>query len=135
MSCGRKVPLLSFTLVPYVISYELSLVFTTEQRVFAAKVSIILHCFLTQPLRLSKIAADTQFWSPPLHPLFSSRRFGAPVINMLFGAFFLALDRLQQLPHEHRDAGVGEGVAMVDPAAVECVLRHWKLDDFRLVPG
>ncbi len=44
---------------------------------------------------------------------------------MLFGAFFLALDRLQQLP----PAADSTGVAMVDPAAVECVLRYWSLGD------
>jgi hypothetical protein len=48
-----------------------------------------------------------------------------PIANTLFGAFFLAFDRLQQLP----PGGVGEGVAMTDPAAVECVLRHWTLGD------
>ena len=53
-----------------------------------------------------------------------------PITNTLFGAFFLALDRLQQLPPED-STGVGEGVAMADPAAVECVLRHWTLGDSR----
>jgi hypothetical protein len=48
------------------------------------------------------------------------------MINLL-GAFFLALDRLQQLPGD--GTVVGEGVAMADPAAVECVLRHWTLGD------
>ena len=51
-----------------------------------------------------------------------------PITNTLFGAFFLALDRLQQLPPGD-GTGVGEGVAMADPAAVECVLRHWTLGD------
>ncbi len=51
-----------------------------------------------------------------------------PITNTLFGAFFLALDRLQQLPFGD-GTGVGEGVALADPAAVECVLRHWTLGD------
>jgi hypothetical protein len=51
-----------------------------------------------------------------------------PIINTLFAAFFLALDHLQQLPPGD-GTGVGEGVAMADPAAVECVLRHWTLGD------
>ncbi len=51
-----------------------------------------------------------------------------PITNTLFGAFFLALDRLQQLPPGD-GTGVGEGVEMADPAAVECVLRHWTLGD------
>jgi hypothetical protein len=51
-----------------------------------------------------------------------------PITNTLFGTFFFALDRLQQ--HPPGDVtGVGEGVAMVDPAAVECVLRDWTLGD------
>ncbi len=50
-----------------------------------------------------------------------------PATNTLFVAFFLALDRLQQLP----GYGAGEGVAMADPAMVECVLRHWTLQDSR----
>jgi hypothetical protein len=49
-------------------------------------------------------------------------------LDALFGAFFLALDRLQQLSAED-GTGVGEGVAMADPAVVECVLRHWTLGD------
>ncbi len=48
--------------------------------------------------------------------------------NTLFGAFFLALDRLQQVPLGD-GTGVGEGVAMADPTAVEFVLRHWTLGD------
>ena len=53
-----------------------------------------------------------------------------PITSELFGAFFLALDRLQLLPPGDGDGtGVGEGVAMVDPAAVEYVLRHWTLGD------
>ncbi len=48
--------------------------------------------------------------------------------NTLFGAFFLALDRMQQLASGD-GTGVGEGVAMADPAAVEYVLRHWTLGD------
>jgi hypothetical protein len=54
------------------------------------------------------------------------------IANTLFGAFFLALDRLQQLPPgDGIFLGVdGTGVSeMVDPAAVECVLRHWTLGD------
>jgi hypothetical protein len=54
--------------------------------------------------------------------------FSSPATNTLFGAFFLALDRLHQLPPGD-GTGVGEGVAMADPAAVECVLRHWTLGD------
>jgi hypothetical protein len=53
---------------------------------------------------------------------------GNPATNTLFGALFLALDRLHQLPPGD-GTGVGEGVAMVDPAAVEYVLRHWTLGD------
>ncbi len=49
-----------------------------------------------------------------------------PVTNTLFGAFFLALDRLQQLPPGD---GTGVGVAMADPVAMECMLRHWTLGD------
>ncbi len=49
----------------------------------------------------------------------------SPTTNIIFGAFFLALDRLQQLSPEDGT----EGVAMADPAAVECVLRHWTLGD------
>ncbi len=68
-----------------------------------------------------------QLWTPPSHRVFMSERAqGTPIINALFGAFFLALDRLQQLPP---GTGVGEGVAMADPAAVECVLRSWTLGD------
>ncbi len=52
-----------------------------------------------------------------------------PATNTLFGAFFLALDHLQLPPGD--DTGVGDGVAMVDPAAAECVLRHWTLGDSR----
>jgi hypothetical protein len=37
-----------------------------------------------------------KFWAPPKHRLFASRA-GSRSTNMLFGAFFLALDRLQQL--------------------------------------
>ena len=70
-----------------------------------------------------------QLWTPPSHRVFmSTSKFveATPITNMLFGAFFLALDRLQQIPP--RDGtGVGEGVAMADPAAVECVMRHWTL--------
>ncbi len=57
-----------------------------------------------------------------------------PVTNTLFGAFFLALDRLQQL-HSKDGAevedgtGVREGVAMAEPTAVEYVLWHWTLGD------
>ena len=72
-----------------------------------------------------------QLWTPPSHRVFTSTSNevkATPIANALFGAFFLALDRLQQLPP--RDGrGVGEGVVMADPAAVECVLRHWTLGD------
>ncbi len=69
-----------------------------------------------------------QLWSPPSHRVFMSDYHASPTTNTLFGAFFLALDRLQQLPP--RDGSeVGEVVAVVDPAAVECVLRHWTLGD------
>ncbi len=74
-----------------------------------------------------------QLWTPPSHRVFMSTSWyvkATPITNMLFGAFFLALDRLQQLPPGD-GTGVGEGVAMVDPAAVECVLRHWTLRDSR----
>ncbi len=72
-----------------------------------------------------------QLWTPPSHRVFmstSEKVSGTPITNPLFGAFYLALDRLQQLPSGD-GRGVGEGVAMVDPAAVECVLRHWTLGD------
>jgi hypothetical protein len=70
-----------------------------------------------------------QLWTPPSHRVFMSDGAQAtPITNTLFGAFFLALDRLQQLPPGD-GTGVGEGVAMADPAAVECVLRHWTLGD------
>jgi hypothetical protein len=72
-----------------------------------------------------------KLWTPPSHRVFMCTEVRAtPITNTLFEAFFLALDRLQQLPP--RDGtGVGEGVAMADPAAVECVLRHWTLGDSR----
>ena len=72
-----------------------------------------------------------QLWTPPSHRVFmstSSEVHATPISNILVGAFFLALDRLQQLPPGDV-TGVGEGVAMSDPAAVECVLRHWTLGD------
>ncbi len=72
-----------------------------------------------------------QLWTPPFHRLFMSTSDevkATPISNTLFGAFFLAFDRLQQLPSGD-GTGVGGGVAMVDPAAVECVLRHWTLGD------
>jgi hypothetical protein len=76
-----------------------------------------------------------QLWTPPSHRLFMSDTFSiwfnspitTPITNTLFGSFFLALDRLQQLRGD--GTGVGEGVAMADPAVVECVLRHWTLGD------
>jgi hypothetical protein len=73
-----------------------------------------------------------QLWTPPSHRVFMSTYNvvkATPVTNTLFGAFFLALDRLQQLPPGDGTCLVGEGVAMADPAAVECVLRHWTLGD------
>ncbi len=72
-----------------------------------------------------------QLWTPPSHRMFMSTSDevkATPIANTLFGAFFLALDRLQQLPPGDV-TGVEEGVAMADPAAVECVLRHWTLGD------
>jgi hypothetical protein len=71
-----------------------------------------------------------QLWTPPSHRVFMSNPVdkATPITNTLFGMFFLALDRLQQLPSGDV-TGVGEGVAMADPAAVECVLRHWTLGD------
>jgi hypothetical protein len=72
-----------------------------------------------------------QLWTPPSHRVFMSTSCyveATPITNTLFGAFFVALDRLQQLPPGD-GTGVGEGVAMADPAAVECVLRHWTLGD------
>jgi hypothetical protein len=72
-----------------------------------------------------------QLWTPPSHRVFmSTSQFvkATPITSTLFGAFLLALDRLQQLPPGD-GTGVGEGVAMADPAAVECVLRHWTLGD------
>jgi hypothetical protein len=74
-----------------------------------------------------------QLWTPPSHRVFMSESVyvnATPATNTLFGAFFLALNRLQQLPSGDGTV-VGEGVAMVDPAAVECVLRHWTLGDSR----
>ena len=52
-----------------------------------------------------------------------------PITNTLLGAFFLALDRLQQLPPGDGTCMVWERVAIADPAAVEDVLRHWTLGD------
>ena len=72
-----------------------------------------------------------QLWTPPSHRVFMSTFSevkATPIANTLFGAFFLALDRLQQLPPGD-NTGLGEGVAKVDPAAVECMLRHWTLGD------
>ena len=74
-----------------------------------------------------------QLWTPPSHRVFMSTSQyvqvkATPTTNTLFGAFFLALDRLQQL-HPGDATWVGEGVAMADPAAVECVMRHWTLGD------
>ena len=68
-----------------------------------------------------------QLWTPPSHRVFMSTSYevkATPITNTLFGAFCLALDRLQQLPPGDVTR-LGEGVAMVDPAAVECVLRRW----------
>ncbi len=72
-----------------------------------------------------------QLWTPPSHRVFvstSDEVQATTITNTLFGAFFFALDRLQQLPPGD-GTGVGVGVAMADPAAVECVLRHWTLGD------
>ena len=75
-----------------------------------------------------------QLWTPPSHRVFMCTSYevkATPITNTLFGAFFLALDRLQQLPPGD-GTWMGEGVldvAMADPAAVECVLRHWTLGD------
>ena len=72
-----------------------------------------------------------QLWTPPSHRVFMSTSDevkATTITNTLFGALFLALDRLQQLPPGD-GTGVGDGVAMTDPAAVECVLRHWTLGD------
>ncbi len=80
-----------------------------------------------------------QLWTPPSHRVFmsdSSAVNATPITNTLFGAFFLALDRLQQLPPGDGRGGRREddvlGVAMADPAAVECVLRHWTLGDSQI---
>ncbi len=76
-------------------------------------------------------------WTPPSHRVFmteSDTVTATRATNTLFGAFFLALNHLQQLPSEDGKV-VGEGVAMVDPAAVEFVLRHWTLGDSRLLRG
>ncbi len=75
-----------------------------------------------------------QLWTPPSHRVFMSTSDevrASPITNALFGAFFLALDRLQLLPPGDGACLVGKGVAMADPAAVECVLRHWTLGDSR----
>ena len=72
-----------------------------------------------------------QLWTPPSHRVFmSTSKFvkATPITNTLFGAFFLALDRLQQL-RPGDGTWMGEGVAMADPAAVEDMLRHWTLGD------
>ena len=72
-----------------------------------------------------------QLWTPPTHRVFmseSSEVNATPATSTLFAAFFLALDRLQRLP-----PGDGTEVAMADPAAVECVLRHWTLGDSRTI--
>ncbi len=74
-----------------------------------------------------------QLWTPPSHRVFmstSNEVKATPITSTLFGAFFLALDRLQQLSPGD-GTGVWEGVATADPAAVECVLRHWTLGDSR----
>ncbi len=71
-----------------------------------------------------------KLWIPPSHRVFMSNSTSlkaTPITNTLFGAFFLALDR-QQLPPGD-GMWVGEGVAITDPAVVECVLRHWMLGD------
>ena len=63
-------------------------------------------------------------------------REGWSAANPLFGAFLLALDRLQstRVPEEDAMAAVAlECVAMADPAAVECVLRHWTYEDSKMV--
>ncbi len=57
---------------------------------------------------------------------------GTTLTNTIFGAFLLAVARLQEiLPgNDGLTAGAGEdGMARADPAAVECVLRHWTLGD------
>ena len=75
-----------------------------------------------------------QLWTPPSHRVFMSTSDevkATPITSTLLGAFFLALDRMQQLPPGD-GTGVGENVpdvAMADPTAVECVLRHWTLGD------
>jgi hypothetical protein len=48
-------------------------------------------------------------------------------MSTLWGAFFLSLDRLQQIDWD--PTHMIFGVALVDPAAAEYVLRHWKLID------
>jgi hypothetical protein len=69
-----------------------------------------------------------QVWTPPTHCVFMSHSLGSTATNTLFGTLFLTLDRLQQLPPGDGE-GIVEAVAMTDPAAVECVLRHWTLGD------
>jgi hypothetical protein len=52
-----------------------------------------------------------------------------PEVNVLFAAFFLAVERLDgsaKSPGPESDC-----VAITDPAALECVLRHWTLGDSR----
>ena len=65
-----------------------------------------------------------------------TRLIGDPATNTLFAAFFLALDRLQQtdIPPDVAASDIAEErgsitTAMVDPAAIECVLRSWTLRD------
>ncbi len=78
-----------------------------------------------------------QLWTPPTHQKFC---FKSTSLNALFAVFFLALDRLQrdvEAPCSSCGteseksvccARVG-GLASLDPAAVEHVLRFWTLGD------
>ena len=93
-----------------------------------------------------KARAQRQLWAPPIHEVFTGL---SRTINPLFAAFLLAVDRLQRVSAQpwtavsHGAMGegvegaaeadpvaaVGEGVAVIDPAAVEHVLRFWMRGD------
>ena len=89
-----------------------------------------------------KSRAQRQLWAPPIHEVFTGL---SRTINPLFAAFLLAVDRLQPVSAqpwtavghgamgegaaETAAAAVGEGVAVIDPAAVEHVLRFWMRGD------
>jgi hypothetical protein len=77
-----------------------------------------------------------QLWTPPTHQKFC---FKSTSLNELFGVFFLALDRLQRDMEAPCSCGTESeksvccarvgGLASLDPAAIEHVLRYWTLGD------